>query len=159
MLEATYLMDFPGLDDSPSNPLSPACGTISAQGGRNVALYWRRMTHGNSAKGTLYRMSHGQDQGNGVGPIDCSKTDTINERANTDNNGSITRAVAHTTFHCCACYQKAVAYDNATIAKDFMEQAVRTAGDVVIDAKFNKEDTEEARAFLMEFIRKQRGLL
>ena len=77
----------------------------------------------------------------------------------TDSNKSIEMAVGQTTFHCCACYEKAVAYDHAGIAKDLLEQAVRTAGDVVIDAKFNKEDTEEARAFLMDFIRKQKAKL
>jgi hypothetical protein len=80
-------------------------------------------------------------------------------RDQTDSNKSIEMAVGQTTFHCCACYEKAVAYDHAGIAKDLLEQAVRTAGDVVIDAKFNKEDTEEARAFLMDFIRKQKAKL
>ena len=62
-------------------------------------------------------------------------------------------------FHCCACYEKAVAYDMATIERDLLEKAANLAGDVVIDAKFGKEDTEEARAFLMDFIRKQKAKL
>ena len=43
--------------------------------------------------------------------------------------------------------------------RDLLEKAANLAGDVVIDAKFGKEDTEEARAFLMDFIRKQKAKL
>ena len=68
-------------------------------------------------------------------------------------------AIGQTTFHCCSCYNRAVDYDHATLAKDLLEQAVRTAGDVVIDGKFGKEDSEEARAFLMTFIRKHKAQL
>lgn len=101
----------------------------------------------------------GQDQGNGNGPFDGGKTSTLTERANTDGNRSITTAIENATFHCCACYEKAVAYDMATIERDLLEKAANLAGDVVIDAKFGKDDTEEARAFLMDFIRKQKAKL
>jgi hypothetical protein len=101
----------------------------------------------------------GQDQGNGNGPFDGGKTSTLTERANTDENRSISTALQQTTFHCCACYEKAVEYDHTTVARDLLEKAVSVAGDVVIDAKFGKEDTEEARAFLMDFIRKQKAKL
>jgi hypothetical protein len=99
----------------------------------------------------------GQDQGNGNGPFDTTKTDTGNKHNGLSSSLEIGQA--HMNFHCCACYEKAVAYDMATIERDLLEKAANLAGDVVIDAKFGKDDTEEARAFLMDFIRKQKAKL
>jgi hypothetical protein len=104
-------------------------------------------------------MAKGQDQATGIGPFDTTRADTHTPTMRDDSHKSLEVGTAHMSFHCCACYEKAVEYDHATVARDLLEKAVSVAGDVVIDAKFGKEDTEEARAFLMDFIRKHKARL